>query len=558
VREYLKRLASTGAAYTASSVISKLFAVALLPLYTEYLTRADYGAAEVLLASVVALSIFFRFGIVEALLRFYYVQNDDSDSGIVGDRRDADSGIVGDRRDADSGIVDDRRDADSGIVDDRRDADPFHRDAVVRSAVGFLVLAITAGALLTAAFAGPLSEALLDRRETELMLISACGLWVFTLYELMMALFRLDERARAYFTASFANVLLTIALTVWLVVGEDEGARGLLLGNFGGSALILTGLFWVHRRRVALLPSVATVRPMLIFGLPTMPAELSLYALNVIDRVALARLAGLAEAGLYSLAVKFSQVVTVVVRAFNLAWPPLAYSIREDEDARRTYSLVVTYYLLVSFTIVLALSLEARWVARLLAAPEFFESYKAVPLVATGVTLYALYLVLSVAVGRAGRTGYNFPVTAVALACNIALNLLLIPAHGIVGAGIALVASYLVMVALMYLVTRRVFPLGIEWLRILRIVGFAGGLFAFGELVLPDTGTAGLLSRAALVPAFWALLFATGFFHAAELAQLRETRTRVRAALKGSGEPPQDLEALRSRTELMDEVHDPQ
>ena len=348
--DVLRRLASTGAAYTASSVISKLFAVALLPLYTRHLTRADYGAAEVLLAAVVALSIFFRLGIIEALLRFYYMNNDDSDSGIVGLRRD-----------------------------DRA----FDRAEVVRSAVGFLIIAITAGALLVAALAAPLSEALLDRRETELMLIATGGLWVFTLYELMMALFRLDERARAYFTASLANVLLTIALTVWLVVGADEGARGLLLGNFGGSAVILAGLFWVHRRRVALVPSVATVRPMLRFGLPTMPAELSLYALNVIDRVALARLVGLAEAGLYALAVKFSQVVTVVVRAFNLAWPPLAYSIRSDDEARRAYSLVVTYYLLVSFTIVLALSLAARWVVRALAAPEFFDAYEAVPLVAT-------------------------------------------------------------------------------------------------------------------------------------------------------------------------------
>jgi O-antigen/teichoic acid export membrane protein len=521
MRDYFRRLASTGAAYTASSVISKLFAVALLPVYTRHLTRSDYGAAEVLLATVVALSIFFRLGIIEALLRFYYEREEKTGISSTGN---------------------------PGL----------RRDEVVRSSVGFLLLAITVGALLVAAFAGPLSEALLDRRDTELMLIATGGLWVFTLYELMMALFRLDERARAYFTASFANVLLTIALTVWLVVGEDEGARGLLLGNFGASAVILAGLLWVHRRRVALVPSARTVRPMLRFGLPTMPAELSLYALNVIDRVVLARMAGLAAAGLYSLAVKFSQVVTVVVRAFNLAWPPLAYSIRSDDDARRAYSLVVTYYLLVSFTIVLALSLEARWVVRALAAPEFFDAYEAIPLVATGVTLYALYLVLSVAVGRVGRTEYNFPVTGVALATNLGLNLVLIPPYGIVGAGIALVAAYLVMVGLMYLVTRRVFPLGLEWSRIARIVGLAAGLFAAGELLLPDAGALGFVARAALVPLFWALLYLTGFFHTAELEQLRAIRTRVRTTLSRSGEAPQDLEALRSRTELMDEVHDPQ
>ena len=34
--DYLRRLATTGAAYTAASVLSKLLAVALLPLYTSY------------------------------------------------------------------------------------------------------------------------------------------------------------------------------------------------------------------------------------------------------------------------------------------------------------------------------------------------------------------------------------------------------------------------------------------------------------------------------------------------------------------------------------------
>ena len=146
---------------------------------------------------------------------------------------------------------------------------------------------------------------------------------------------------------------------------------------------------------------------MLRFGLPTMPAELSLYALNFIDRIMLVRFVGLAEAGLYSLAVKFSQVVTVVVRGFN---PPGRRSpIRSATTKRRsarTRSSSPTSSCSPQ-VLVLALSLEARWVA-CPAAPEFFESYKAVPLVSTGVTLYALFLVLVVVVGRVGRTEFNF------------------------------------------------------------------------------------------------------------------------------------------------------
>src|SRR5215217_1307460 len=75
--DYLRRLATTGAAYTASSVLSKLIAVFLLPIYTHYLTPSDYGAAEVMLASVIAASIVVRLGVIEALLRFYYIAGED-------------------------------------------------------------------------------------------------------------------------------------------------------------------------------------------------------------------------------------------------------------------------------------------------------------------------------------------------------------------------------------------------------------------------------------------------------------------------------------------------
>ena len=76
---YLRRLATTGAAYTAASILSKLIAVALLPLYTRYLTPADYGAAEVMFAAIVSASIVVRFGLIEAVLRFYYKDDEDPD-----------------------------------------------------------------------------------------------------------------------------------------------------------------------------------------------------------------------------------------------------------------------------------------------------------------------------------------------------------------------------------------------------------------------------------------------------------------------------------------------
>jgi O-antigen/teichoic acid export membrane protein len=468
---YLRRLATTGFAYTASSVLSKLIAVALLPLYTRYLTPADYGAAEVMIAALTATSIVIRFGVIEALLRFYYLEAE-------------------------------------------------RPERVVATGFASLLWTTTLGATIALAFAEPISEALLGRSDAGLARITIGGLWVATLYEYLVALFRLDERARAYFFFTFANVVLAVPLTIWLVVFEDLGARGLLAGTYVAAVPFLIWLLVNARHRLALIPDLPLLRRMMRFGLPTMPAELSLYALNVIDRIILIRLAGLAEAGLYALAFRFSQGIQILVRGFKLAWPPLAYSIRKDSEARRVYAVVVTWYAALSAFAVIGMWLLARWMVRLLAAPDFFDAFEAIGPLSLGAALYGLYLVLLVVLGRTGRTEFNFPATIAGTAVNVGLNLALIPPYGIAGAGFALVGSYIVVLVLMYVFTQRLFPVRWEWGRLAVVAGSATAFVLAGDLLLPTSGAAGLLSRGALWLGYPVLLWAVGFPTADERAAI--------------------------------------
>jgi O-antigen/teichoic acid export membrane protein len=509
VSGYLRRLATTGAAYTAASIVSKLIAVALLPLYTRYLTTADYGAAEVMFAAVVSASIVVRLGTIEALLRFYYKDGEDP----------------------------------------RR---------VVATSFAALFWVSTAAALIALPFADQISEALLRESAPDLARISIGGLWVLTMFEFLLTLFRLEERARAYFVTTMLSVMTAIGLTVVLVVGRGEGARGLLLGSYASGAAFVVGLIWVQRRRLSLWVDRALLRRLMRFGTPTMPAELSLYLLNFVDRIVIVRYAGLAEAGLYSLAVKFAQGVNVLVRGFQLAWPPLAYSIRDDGEARRAYAAVVTWFVAVCAFVVAGMWLFSRWIVRALAAPEFFASYEAIGLIATGVTLYALYMVLLVILGRTGRTELNFPATIAALVVNVALNVALVPPLGIVGAGLALVASYLVVVGLMYVFTQRLFPVPYEWGRLARVVGASAAVVAAGELLLPTAGLGALAARVAVWLAYPAALLASGFFtpqergwlgrmrHPVALAESLRTIAREPAGVPGA--MPEAMEA-----ELIDE-----
>ena len=202
---YLRRLATTGAAYTASSVISKLIAVALLPLYTRYLTPADYGAAEVLVTGVIAASIVIRLGIIEALLRFYYQAGEEPQQ-------------------------------------------------VVKTAFASLLWTTTIGLAIALPLAEPLSQLLLGHSDANLMRIAIFGLWVFTMFEFLTTLYRLDERAKAYFVFTVANVLVTIPVPSgwWWARTRAPAACS---GAVRHGAVFLAGLVIAQRRRLASSPT---------------------------------------------------------------------------------------------------------------------------------------------------------------------------------------------------------------------------------------------------------------------------------------------------------------
>lgn len=478
---YLKRLVSSLAAYQVADAVSKFIAVLLLPVYTRFVSPAGYGVVELLANGVILVSIVVRFGIIESFLRFYFV-----------------------------------------------DDDPRRRDALVRRSVGFLLVATTIVAGALALLAGPVSEIVLGYRDATTLRVAALGLWTFTNLELAYGLLRVDERLALYAVASLSNVLMTIAASVVLVVVLGDGARGLLLGNYGASTVVLVVLWARLRHRLTggrgsgrVGAGAQRMGELLRFGLPTVPAEASVYMLSIVDRFYLFHHRGHVIAGLYSIALKLAGAVAFIVRAFQYAWPPLAYSVSDDAEAGRLYGLVTTYYLLVSGWVVAGLALEGRWVLRLLAAPRYFGAYRALPWVALGWALYGLWVIFLVVAGRARVTTRNLPAALVGLAVNVVLLLVLVPPLGLAGAGIALCGAYLVMLAVMHQLVRRAFAVAFEWRRLAQLGIVVGGLAAAGDLVLPGRGVVGLISRAAVFVAIVPVLAATRFFHHAELRQAR-------------------------------------
>jgi O-antigen/teichoic acid export membrane protein len=483
---YLLRLVRSLGAYQIADVVSKFIAVLLLPVYTRYLDANAYGAVGLLANTVILVSIVVRFGVIEAFLRYYFA-----------------------------------------------DEDQARRDALARRATLFLLVTSTLAAGALAAVASPLSNVVLGhqiRHPAQAYLIAVLGLWAFTNLELAYGLLRVQERLRAYATASLTNVALTIAASLVLVVHFKLGVRGLLLGNYGATTVVLFGLWWTMRHRlVPRRTGGERLRLLMRFGLPTVPAEASVYALSIVDRYYLYHDRGAPVAGRYAIAIQFAGAIAFIVRAFQYAWPPLAYSVTDDAQAGRLYGLITTYYVLVSGWIVAGLALEGRWIVRLLTHPHYYAAYRAIPWVSLGWAMYGLWVVLLVIAGRANVTRRNFPAALAGLAANVVLLVLLVPPLGIAGAGIALCGAYVAMLGVMHLLVRRAFAASFEWRRLVHLVVVIGGLATLGDLLLPSHGAVGFITRLGVFAGIPVALFVTGFAHTEELARARSLAGWARA-----------------------------
>ena len=454
----LKRLGKHSVVYGLGGLVSRILAVLLLPLYTRYLSPSDYGKVETLIALTTVVGIALSAGIGSAFFRFYF------DS-----------------------------------------PEPAARRRVLRTSFWFIMGMATLGLVVGVALASDISQLLFGTsKDAELVAASFVGLWAGMNWTQLTNLFRVEERSAAFVSASIANILVTVGATLILVVALDKGPIGVIVGNFTGTLAVYAVLVLYRREQLGLEFDRDLLRRMNKFGLPLVPSALFLWVTNFSDRIFLVKLADVHEVGLYSVGVRIASALVLLLTAFRLAWPAFAYSIDDDAAARRTYAYVLTYLVVVTTWVATGLALLSPWIVRWITSkPDYESASRVVGPLAFSTVAFAGYMVVAIGVGRSRRTQFNWVVTGAAAIVNIALNLILIPPYGMMGAAFATIAAYTTMFLGMAWWSQRIYPVAYQWRRVATAAATGIGLVAAGKVAgvgLPVAFVLALAYPLALLP----------------------------------------------------------
>ena len=272
------------------------------------------------------------------------------------------------------------------------------------------------------------------------------GLWAgcFAVALTSLAMLRSRDKLKmAIFVAGLQSVggnAIGLALLYLWAPNVTSFLCGLLIGQ-GAAALI--GLVAL-RPAWSALAAIRRYGPIIVFGLPMVPQQLSGFILNTGDRIVVRHVLGSAAVGRYAVAYNVGSLGLILLFFVNQAWMPRIYAVADQVARSRLLASSRDMMNLLLIPVVCGLAAVAPIVLALW-VPQSFHPAELTPIVAivavcafpNGQFMANLRALMSE--GSAARAAVA---TLVAAAVNIGLNIVMVPFIGIAGSAIATVLCY--------------------------------------------------------------------------------------------------------------------
>lgn len=415
-------------------------------------------------------------------------------------------------------------------------ADERERGAVVSTTLWMLAGTTGLALIVAMSFPGLASQLLVGTRtETKAAVIVFAILFAQTVGQVGLRWLQVRERSGTYVAITTGKTALEIGLKIALLLA-GLGATGALLSVLGGEAIVavlMTTLIAVHCG-LRFAPVVA--KKLVLYSLPLVGSGLFMFVLHQSDRWFVQRLHGDAAVGVYGVGYKLGAIGnSVFLEAFGLIWFPFVFALKADEEVRLVLRKVATYASVGFAFVTLGLALFANEIVRGMASPEYESAATVLPLVAFGYLFWALFQVLHTTFYLRKRTGTIAWLVGGAAVLNLALNAVLVPAHGGIGAAWATVISFAALALAAGIAAERLWPVGFERVRIVVPVALAA-LLAWAGSFVPATATQ-WMSAAAKVGVLFALpaiLVVCGFLEDREKAKIKSVLADLRRPRRGA------------------------
>jgi O-antigen/teichoic acid export membrane protein len=417
----IKQLSKDTLLYGVGNALQSFIGFLLFPIYTRVLTQVDFGTQDLVLTAVTITSYFLILGLDSGAARNYYDENSEE-----------------------------------------------HKKTVLSTWLWFeLALSIPA-CILLGFFAPEICKIIFNNAGlAHFFRLGMVLIPISMVARVNLLTLRLTFQAKKFSIVAAIGALSQALVAILLVVIFHLGIEGVFYAMIAGNIVqVVLGLTFA-RSNFRFRFSKQILKAMLVFGIPLVPASISLWILNSSNRYFLTRLGTLDQIGILAVGTRISLIINLFITAFSNAWPPFAYSLLHDRElARKTYARVLTLFLLGTGFVALGISIFSREGTSILATSKYNNSAALIPWLVFSAISWGLVNIVGIGF-EIEKKSYHFSVSTVLGALvTTGMNIIFIPRWGVVGAAVATLMGNLVALVYNFCAGQHYFPVSYEYRKI--------------------------------------------------------------------------------------------
>lgn len=452
----IKRLASQTAVYGIPTIVGRFLNYFLVPLYTYNIATQDYGVVSELYAYVAFLMIILTYGMETAFFRF---------------------------------------------------SQDYDKSKVYNTALFSLMISTALFLIITFFSLSPICSLM---QYTDHQLYIALFLIILALDALRAipyALLRRENMAKRFALIKtidiFSNILFNLFFIALCPILYNKGLY-IVTSWFNPNDLVLyifiSNCLASFISFILLIPQFSQFRfnidfkvlkRMLVYGFPVMIGGLAGMVNETFDRIALKHLVSIpdnitdasqiaeykmSQIGIYGACYKLSIVISLFIQAFKFAAEPFFFSKMKQQDAKKSYSEVMTafvIFLCFIFLVVMGyIDLFQYFMGK-----DYRIGIGVVPILLMANIFLGIYYNLSIWYKVSDKTKYGAYIALIGAVITLIGNYLLVPILGYKGAAWTTLICYFSISLLCYLIGQKFYPVAYKVKRIGFYILFSLGLY---------------------------------------------------------------------------------
>lgn len=385
--------------YSIGEILPRAVSLLLLPIYTRYLSPADYGIISYTHTVVVFLFVLGAFALNSYALRFYFIHEDDEERNTL-----------------------------LGTV----------QLFILTLNVVFIVLAFL------------LMPSIINRYDIQIpwnpyFRLAFIINFLDCLSIVPMVIYRVRQDAVKFVIVGLSKTFLVVILTLYLVVFLKRG----VLGSFQAQLYVYLPYtlvyLYIMRKYARLSFNFSYIKEGLKFSAPLIPGSICFLLLSVSDRVILERYVDIGELGIYNVACQMSLVLNIVIQSGYKAIEPELFRRFGTEGFNTFIRKTQSAFFSAIYVGALFLCLFSQEIFVLMTTDAFHQGYMLVPALAVGVIMTGQNVIYGGILQGEKRTKMQGTATIIGAIVSVSVNLILIPYFGVYAAACSSALSFFVM-----------------------------------------------------------------------------------------------------------------